>query len=187
MPPAGRLALAVSAAFLAVCVLGLLVVAGPLLLTFAVWGAGAVPHLGHPEFAAKAPEHVAPAAEMDRLFPRCKHFLSYGAGDVPLVNSVAYFGGRYQLTMQVPVSIESATKGAATAPPRFLLYEVKSFTFHPTGEVSGIRYSDQRGFGRAEWDRFVASGGDLTVLGLDPKAPPLPDFDRLGRGVGNGP
>src|SRR6185295_19618749 len=57
---------------------------------------------GHQEFAANGVSQIKPAREMDQLYADCRHFITYGPNDVALFNSVAYFGDRYELTMQVP-------------------------------------------------------------------------------------
>lgn len=142
---------------------------------------------GHHEYVAGAAGQIEAVADFDRLFPGSKRFLSYRPGTRPQVNCVAFFGGRYQLDMVVPVEITSATEGRATGPPRFFLYEVESFTLFPDGRASGLSYADQLPVPADAWERFVESGGDVAELGLDPDAEPLPDFEKLGKGPGNGP
>ena len=101
---------------------------------------------GHQDFAANGVSQIKPAMEMDQLFDDCRHFITYGPNDVPLFNTVAYFGDRYELTMQVPVDIQSESSGTITAKPQFYLNEVKSVSISSSGQV-GASFSRNLIFG----------------------------------------
>ena len=70
---------------------------------------------GHQEFARNGTSHIRPAAEMEELFDDCRHYIVYtGGGSASTWNATAFFGGRYELTMQVPVDIRSGNSGSMT-------------------------------------------------------------------------
>lgn len=121
---------------------------------------------GHYEFAANGSSQIKPAKEMATLFARCRHFISYGPNEVPLFNSVASFGNRYVLTMQVEVEIQSRSSGTMVGRPRFQLLEVDDVTLLPSGQVQAS-FSRDLNFGDTEWQQVYASGGDLTTIGFD--------------------
>ena len=132
----------------------------------------------HQDFAANGVELIAPARQMEELYDDCHHFISYGQNRVPLFNSVAYFGGRYKLTMQVPVEIQSDTMGSTNGSPEFYLNEVESVDISPSGQT-GASFSDGLNFGYAKWQKVYDSNGDFDKIGftIDPTA--VPNFDKF--------
>jgi len=132
---------------------------------------------GHQQFAANGVSQIAPASQMDELFDDCRHFITYGPNDVPLFNSVAYFGDRYKLTMQVPVNIESEFLGSITGEPKFYLNEISKISISPSGQV-GASFSRNLDFGSAEWKQVYNANGDFGKIGfvLDPTA--VPNFKK---------
>lgn len=161
-----------------IAIISALVLAVP--FTWAVFYCGLIAyeihkHAGHQAFAKHGIARITPAMEMKELFADCRHFVTYGASDVPLFNSVAYFGDRYELTMQVPVEIRSRSSGKMTGEPQFLLQEVHSVS--PSGRVI-TSFSRSVTFGTAEWRKVCESGGDFNAIGfkVDPTA--VPNFKR---------
>ncbi len=146
-----------------------------MLLYFAGLLHGNVKNWGHQEFAGKSVALIAPAAEMESHFADCRHFITYGPGGVPVFNSVAYFGGRYELTMQVQVAIDSPTAGRIAGTPRFYLNEVSEVTVSPTGQV-GAGYSENHKFGMAEWSQVFNANGDFSVIGITIDPTPVKGF-----------
>ncbi|MEM6471717.1 MAG: hypothetical protein AAF802_19305 [Planctomycetota bacterium] len=62
--------------------------------------APATANRNHQEFAENGVQLIEPAAQMDATFSDCRHFVTYfGEPSRPVWNSVAYFGGRYELAM----------------------------------------------------------------------------------------
>jgi hypothetical protein len=132
---------------------------------------------GHQEFAVNGVSQIKPAMEMDHLFADCRHYITYGPNDVPLFNTVAYFGDRYVLTMQVPVDIQSKTSGTMIGKPQFYLNEVGSVSISPAGQV-GASFSRSLTFGVDEWEQVYDAGGDFSTIAFNVNATPVPDFQK---------
>ena len=132
---------------------------------------------GHQEFAAKGVSQIKSAMEMNHLFEDCRHFITYGPNDVALFNSVAYFGDRYELTMQVPVDIQSKSLGNMIGKPLFYLNEVGSVSVSPSGQV-GASFSRNLNFGAAKWQQVYDSGGDFSSIGFNVNTTPVPNFQK---------
>ena len=131
---------------------------------------------GHQEFATNGLAQIQPAAEMDRLFEDCRHYIVYSGRDsVSTWNSTAFFGNRYMLTMQVPVSISSSTSGNMIGDPTFVLNEVSDVSVSPSNGV-GASFSRDLKFGPKEWNDLYASKGDFKVIGFTLNPKPVPDF-----------
>jgi hypothetical protein len=147
-------------------------------LYFGVYiGYGNVKVRGHQDFAANGVSQIQPAMEMDQLFADCRHFITYGPNDVPLFNSVAYFGDRYELTMQVPVDIQSESSGTMTGTPEFYLNEVSVVSVSPSGQV-GASFSRNLEFGNAEWQTLYDSHGDFSTIGFAVTTTSVPNFQK---------
>jgi hypothetical protein len=127
-------------------------------------------------------------AAFERLFPGSEHFISYytGAYGTPKWNSKALIHGRYILTMQFDVAIDSGgTKVTAATSPQFYLVEVANVAPMPSGQTS-ITYTgaSQRQFGLKEWKAIESSGGDLSKLGLNVvRDQPVPNLAANWRGA----
>jgi len=131
--------------------------------------------LGHQAFAANGVLQIKPAREMDELFADCRHYVTYGANGVALFNSVAYFGDRYELTMQVPVDIQSRSSGTMIGAPQFYLCEVRSVSVSPSGQVSAW-FARNLSFGAAKWQEVYDSGGDFSAIGFNVDTTPVANF-----------
>lgn len=144
---------------------------------FAVYlGLGNLTVRGDQEFAAKSVSQIKPASEMMQLYPDCRHFVTYGPSDTPLFNSVAYFGGRYVLTMQVPISIQSSTSGSMSGTPLFVLNEVSVVSVPP--EQVGARFSRSFTFDAEQWQKVYAAHGDFRSVGFDVDTTAVPNFQK---------
>jgi hypothetical protein len=131
---------------------------------------------GHQEFARNGVSQIKPAKEMNELFADCRHYITYGP-DGPLFNSVAFFGGRYQMTMQVAVDIQSASSGVMVGKPQFYLNEVASVTVSASGQV-GARFSRNLNFGSAEWMLIFDARGDFSKIGFKVNPAAVTDFEK---------
>jgi len=120
---------------------------------------------------------LLPAAQMDELFKDCRHYITYGPNNVPLFNSVAYFGDRYELTMQVPVEIESDSSGSIIGTPNFYLNETSAISVSPTGQI-GASFSRNLNFGPAKWRQVYNGNGDFGKIGFVVNPAPVPNFKQ---------
>jgi len=123
------------------------------------------------------------AVEFEKLFPgHTDHFISqYGfnrnGGDrTNTWNSEAYFDGRYALTMQTEVVVDyqnHTVKSSGESP----FYLVEHYFICP--DLSS-REREVAKFGKAEWEKLYASGGDFSVIGVHiVKDQPVANFDAM--------
>ena len=137
----------------------------------------------HQSFAANGVAQIKPASQMDAMYADCRHFITYGPNNVSIWNSVAYFDGRYELTMQVPVQISSSTSGRMTGQPQFHLREVSAVSVDPDGQV-GAKFSREFVFGLAQWKNVVDAGGDFGAIGFKMNTgAPVKDFEAHAKGA----
>ena len=139
-------------------------------------------HWGNQDFAKNGMLQIAPAAEMDELFSGCRHYITYsGRESVSTWNAVAFFGGRYKLVMQVPVQIESSTRGNAVGEPEFLLLQVSRVSVSDSGGVMAS-FSKNFKFGAAEWKKLLDANGDFSAIGFEiDRGPPVADFEAYAK------
>jgi hypothetical protein len=137
---------------------------------------------GHQDFARSGLSQIQPASEMASLFEDCRHYIVYsGRNSISTWNSTAFFGGRYTLTMQVPVAIASSHSGHVTGEPEFLLLEVSAVDVSPSGQV-GASFGRQIKFGAKEWKTVVDHKGDFSKIGFPIESrPAIKDFDRYAK------
>ncbi len=131
----------------------------------------------HQEFAANGVSQIAPARQMAELFADCRHYVTGGPNNTVLFNSVAYFGDRYELTMQAPVKIESKTSGSMIGEPQFYLNEVSTVRVSPSGQV-GASFSRNKNFGTSEWEKVYHANGNFGTIGFDVNPTPVVDFHK---------
>jgi len=131
----------------------------------------------HQDFAANVVSQISPAMQMDELFNDCRHYITYGPNSVPLFNSVAYFGDRYELTMQVPVVIKSKSSGSTIGEPKYYLNEISAITISPTGQVSAT-FSRNLVFGSAEWTQVYNASGEFGEIGFNVNSTGVPNFRK---------
>lgn len=131
---------------------------------------------GHQEFARNGITQIPPAAEMEKLFDDCRHYIVYtGRESVSTWNATAFFGGRYELTMQVPVEIKSKNNGSMIGEPSFSLREVEMVSVSSSGQV-GASFSRGINFDKSQWKKVRESGGDFSSIGFSLKTTPVPNF-----------
>ena len=140
--------------------------------------ATALARFDHDDFALHGAGQILPAAQMEEMYEHCGHYITYGPKSVPVFNSVAFFGDRYQLTMQVPVKIDSKTSGTVVGEPVFYLNEVRRVNISGSGQVA-TSFSAGHEFGAAEWNRVVEANGDYQVLGISINPTAVPDFQKF--------
>ena len=134
-------------------------------------------HRDHPRFAANGVSQIQPALQMNKLYDDCRHFITYGPSKAPLFNSVAYFGDRYELTMQVPVKILSDGTGKMTGEPQFYLSEVSKVTVSPSGQI-GAQFSGGLNFDSDKWKKVYGADGDLSKIGFNTNPTGVPNFKK---------
>ena len=129
-------------------------------------------------------QSIQSAAEFDALFPNAEHFISSYTGEYgrPTWNSKAGLHGRYIINLQVYITFDSrGRKIASQQIPTFLLTEISSIDLQ-TRRTSYNPQSELR-FGKAKWQEFIESGGDISVLVAEPKTEDrVPGFEDLWRG-----
>ncbi len=112
------------------------------------------------------------AKQMDDHFGRAQvdHFIThYGSTRQPLPwNSQVHFGGRFILSMQVPVNVDYTTNQVSIAgAPEFYLHAVDTVEQLPDGRHSSSYASDlQRVFDEAKWKQLVNHQFKLEALGI---------------------
>jgi hypothetical protein len=114
------------------------------------------------------------AQQMDNHFGRenVDHFIThYGFGEQPLDwNSEVHFGGRFVLTLQVPVNVDYSTNSVSIAgKPSFFLRAASKIEQLPDGRLP-MHYETrlQREFQEETWKKLVASDFDLATLDVLP-------------------
>ena len=131
---------------------------------------------GHQDFTVNGLAHIQPAKEIDEIFEDCRHYIVYSDKDPRSTwNSSAYFGGRYVLTMQVPVDIESELFGVVAGIPNYILNEVTSVSISSSGQV-GASFGRQFEFGEKEWQKIYESGGEFEQVGFNLESSPVANF-----------
>jgi len=120
------------------------------------------------------------AVEMEQLFGSADHFITHFGfpnKDTNTWHTCAYFGGRYEVSMDVQVKVDYANKRIVLAgEPRFQIIEKTYVELRDGGQVaSGV--GNQMEFGIDEWEKVVAAKGDFSVIGFPLNPEPTPDFD----------
>lgn len=132
---------------------------------------------GHRDFAANGVAQIQPAKQMDERYDDCRHYITYGQDNVPLLNTVAYFGDRYELTMQVPVKIHSKESGETIGEPKFYLNQISNVSVSPSGQVTAS-FSGGLEFGPNEWKQVYESNGDFSKIGFNINSAGVPNFKK---------
>ncbi len=124
---------------------------------------------------------IAPTLEMEKQFVKTQQMLiMYGSNRSRLYEwqSVAFLGGRYELTMSVQVILSSdGTKVVKVdGEPKFDLWVCHEI--HPGG---GVSYAPSRAqqFRVQKWNEFRDSGYDPKILDPAYDGSTLPDFDTF--------
>jgi hypothetical protein len=113
--------------------------------------------------------------QFHELYPDAVGFISYFTGHVndPIWNSKTFLYGRYELVMQVPVSLtEGSTKVRVVGEPTYLLIEAMKVEDLGEGRFR-IRYGDQWQFDQDTWNELRAAGGRIERVFTE-RAPDRP-------------
>lgn len=120
------------------------------------------------------------AVQIEELFGDADHFIThYGMRSEKsnIWNTVTYFGGRYELTMQVRVRVDYDKKCIEVAgSPEFSLVEIRRVRKSTSGLIGADCGKNFR-FSEDEWQKVLASGGDFSVIGIELDASSVADFD----------
>lgn len=118
---------------------------------------------------------------MEEVFGDADHFIThFGRTDRSKTwTTDVYFGGRYNLAMQVDVEIDYETSTVRqTSEPHFWLLEV-------TRVSEGGTRANFRGlhkeFGQVEWRKLCDADGDWAAIGVTIDVQSVPDFDKFVR------
>lgn len=124
--------------------------------------------------------------QMEALFGEGDHFIThYNFSPGPKTwNTEIFFGGRYELTLQVDVEIDyrKRTIVRTVTPAKFYLAEIESVQISSSGQV-GATYSNDWSFDEARWKKLVGSDGDWSQIGIPLKTNAVPGFDQFVKAV----
>ena len=125
--------------------------------------------------------------QMEALFGDADHFIThYGMASGPRPwNTVVYFGGRYELALQVDVEINYRTHKIvkAVSPPKFHLSEIGSLIRNKANQVEGADIAKNWVVDEVQWNQFVQANGDWSVIGITVRTnDPIPGFDEYVKG-----
>lgn len=109
------------------------------------------------------------AVAMEKQFPSTDHMITHfgmwGGGD-NIWNTESHFGGRYQLTMQVPIKIDyAADTFVISGPLNVWLLEARTCT-RGGGTSYKIDGSGQRQFSEADMQKLITHNWDWGVVGV---------------------
>ncbi len=127
---------------------------------------------------------IPQAAEIEDLLGEADHFISYsGPGVKQDWNTEVHFAGRYCLTMQVDVKVDSSFSKIVEVigEPKFFLAEFTRVEVDADGRVgAGSDHPSQYAeFGVREWNKVVQAKGDFSVVGVPiKKHQPVPNFEK---------
>lgn len=128
---------------------------------------------------------IKASLEMETAFPKTEHMIIMYGGTGSARHewqTVAYFGGRYELTMTVDVLLSSDGKTVAKVldEPKFLLNVCDRITPGGVALYSGTR---NQTFGIGEWTKFRISAYDPKTIDSEYDGSELPNFDTFVDGV----
>lgn len=123
---------------------------------------------------------IPEAQQIEEILGDSDHFISYN-GSLELGNewnTEVFFGGRYCLTMQVPVKMDRAFDRvlAVLGPAKFDLVEIERID-----DDGLVRYNPkaERRFTATEWAKIYKAKGDFSVIGIKlKKGPPVKNFEK---------
>jgi hypothetical protein len=93
-------------------------------------------------------------------------------------NTEVFFGGRYELTMQVEVKVKYAEgQIEIVGEPKFFLTETRIVNVTADGRVEAL-HGKNFIFSKDDWKKVYEKHGDFTAIGLDLNPDPVPNFDK---------
>ncbi len=133
---------------------------------------------------------IPEAKQMDELFgPGWHKVCNYTDPNTAEWQSQAFFGGRDELMMIVPIEVDRQS-GKVTKTldkPRFVLTQVASVELRPDGTIGSISNGESHSFGQEEWHKVVAAKGDFSVIGIRVvKGNAVANFDAYRNDPSNG-
>jgi len=126
---------------------------------------------------------IPEALQIEELLGTADHFISgqRGRDGARTWTTVVYFEGRYVLSMQVKVRTDAdfSTIVEVVSDPQFTLHEVSQVDDYGGNIGASFKGSSEKHFGRAEWQKLVASHGDWTGIGINiVRGKPIRRFDE---------
>ena len=117
---------------------------------------------------------------MEKQFPSTDHMITHfgmwGGGD-NIWNTESHFGGRYTLTMQVPITIDYANDTFVISGP-LNVWLFDALTCTRNGRTSyKLDGSGQRQFGEADIQKLIAHNWDWGVVGVSINPQPVQYFE----------
>jgi hypothetical protein len=95
------------------------------------------------------------------------HFISkFGSKtQVPVWHSIVYFGGRYRLLLQVPISVDY-DKGKLNGAMNSAMVQIDEITRVDMSKpgIAGARTKGQWRLGESEWEWLLKNNGDWSVV-----------------------
>jgi len=129
-------------------------------------GYGSWKNRHHQAFAKQSVALISPAAQLNGFYSDCRNFITYNEpGGGPTWNTIAFFEGRYQITLQIPVAIQSPEAGETIGPARFSLLEIEEIDISGDSAASAS-YSNDWDFGLYQWEKVFAAKGDFSVINI---------------------
>jgi hypothetical protein len=118
---------------------------------------------------ADATNSIPYAIDFVRLFRTSASFFSCYTGVVgpSILNMQSDFYDRYELTMQIPVTLDDTRRKVISfGEPQFTLLEISQVGKNANGQMH-VSFSAEglRRFGASEWNRIVDAGGDFSAIG----------------------
>lgn len=124
---------------------------------------------------------LALARDFKDTFPDSVGSFSYYTGEAGPTTWHAKFGvgGRFIVHMGVPVTLDRARLHVLSAgEPEFRVLEVSDIEVLADGRFR-VSYASDRKLSTKDWAKLVEANGDLSVIGIDPKANlPIPKFEE---------
>jgi hypothetical protein len=123
----------------------------------------------HDKVVRDGVENLILPKEVESLFgmSNVDHFISnFGSKtNTPVWNSVAYFGGRYELTLQVPISIdyEKCSLNGAVNSAMVVINEVIKVDISKSG-IAGATLEGEWRLNENLWKWLVKNNGDWTMV-----------------------
>lgn len=138
----------------------------------------------HIRVIKSATKVIPEAVQMEKLYGSADHFITH-FGDTKAKSNVwnteVFFGGRYQLIMQLNVLVDYDAKTVTPLDaPQFFLWEIGSVNLSsdPNGAIQATYSRDIR-FSKKEWSMIYESGGDYKSVGIELLPEPVPGFERF--------